>query len=86
MPPEISFYRSRLLFRMKPELELTLGGGAMSHECFEVSVEGKVAHVKMARPERCNAMTAAFWNELPAIVRELDATGRVLIGKSVHLK
>jgi len=49
----------------------------MSHECFEVQVEGKVAHVKMSRPERRNAMTAAFWRELPAIVRELDADGKV---------
>jgi len=49
----------------------------MRHECFEVQVEGKVAHVKMSRPERRNAMTAAFWRELPAIVRELDADGKV---------
>ena len=49
----------------------------MSHECFEVQVEGKVAHVKMSRPERRNAMTAAFWRELPALVRELDAHGKV---------
>jgi enoyl-CoA hydratase len=50
---------------------------AMSHECFEVSVEGKVAHLRMSRPERRNAMTAGFWVELPAIVRELDACGGV---------
>jgi len=49
----------------------------MSHECFEVSVEGKVAHLRLSRPERRNAMTAAFWVELPAIVRELDAGGGV---------
>jgi len=50
---------------------------AMSHECFEVSVEGKVAHLRLSRPERRNAMAAAFWEELPAIVRELDASGKV---------
>ena len=50
---------------------------AMRYECFEVSVEGKVAHLRMSRPERRNAMTAAFWVELPAIVRELDAGGGV---------
>jgi enoyl-CoA hydratase len=49
----------------------------MSYECFELQVEGKVAHLKMSRPERRNAMTAAFWRELPGIVRELDATGQV---------
>jgi enoyl-CoA hydratase len=50
---------------------------AMSYECFELQREGKVAHLKMSRPERRNAMTQAFWNELPAIVRELDAGGNV---------
>ena len=49
----------------------------MGYECFELQVEGKVAHLKLSRPERRNAMAAAFWNELPAIVRELDASGKV---------
>jgi enoyl-CoA hydratase len=49
----------------------------MAYECFELEVQGKVAHLKMSRPERRNAMAAAFWTELPAIVRELDASGRV---------
>ena len=49
----------------------------MAWECFEVGVEGKVAHVRLARPERMNAMTLAFWRELPLIVRELDASGAV---------
>src|SRR5512134_3440054 len=50
---------------------------AMGYECFELEVRGKVAHLKMSRPERRNAMAAAFWTELPAIVRELDASGGV---------
>ena len=49
----------------------------MPWECFEVAVENKVAHVRLSRPERMNAMTLAFWRELPAIVRELDAGGGV---------
>lgn len=49
----------------------------MTRECFEVSVEGKVAHIRLSRPERLNTMTLAFWRELPAIVRELDARGDV---------
>ena len=49
----------------------------MPWECFEVSVANKVAHVTLSRPERMNAMTLAFWRELPAIVRELDAGGAV---------
>lgn len=49
----------------------------MGYECFDVQAEGRVAHLKLSRPERRNAMAAAFWTELPAIVRELDATGSV---------
>jgi enoyl-CoA hydratase len=49
----------------------------MTWECFEVGLEGKVAHVRLSRPERMNAMTLAFWRELPLIVRELDADGAV---------
>jgi enoyl-CoA hydratase len=51
--------------------------GTMGYECFELQVEGRVAHLKMSRPERRNAMAAAFWTELPAIARELDASGKV---------
>lgn len=42
------------------------------HECFEVSIEDKVAHIKMSRPQAMNAMNKAFWNELPAIVGDID--------------
>ncbi len=49
----------------------------MTRECFEVSVEGKVAHIRLSRPERMNAMTLAFWRELPEIAKELDARGDV---------
>ncbi len=48
-----------------------------NNECFEVAVEGKVAHVRLSRPERLNAMTLAFWSEVPAIFHELDARGDV---------
>ena len=48
-----------------------------NRECFEVSVEGKVAHIRLSRPERMNAMTLAFWREMPEIARELDARGDV---------
>jgi enoyl-CoA hydratase len=49
----------------------------MGYECFDLQAEGRVAHLKLSRPERRNAMAAAFWTELPAVVRELDASGRV---------
>lgn len=46
-------------------------------ECFEVTLEAKVAQLRLSRPERMNAMTLAFWRELPAIVRDLEARGDV---------
>ena len=49
----------------------------MGYESIEVSVEAKVAHIRLARPERMNALAATFWRELPAAVRELDAGGGV---------
>ncbi|MEL7041399.1 MAG: enoyl-CoA hydratase-related protein [Pseudomonadota bacterium] len=52
-----------------------------THECFAVSVEDKVAHIVLNRPSAMNAMNRSFWNELPAIVNEIDATAaaRVIV-------
>jgi len=47
----------------------------MAYECFEVSTDGGVAHLRLSRPERRNAMALAFWRELPEIVRGLEAGG-----------
>jgi enoyl-CoA hydratase len=44
--------------------------------CFTVSIEDGVAHIQMNRPEAFNAMNRAFWNELPAIVRDIDDNAR----------
>ena len=44
----------------------------MSYECFEVSVTDAVAHVRLNRPDKRNAMNRVFWDELPAIVRDID--------------
>jgi enoyl-CoA hydratase len=49
----------------------------MGYESIEVSVDAKVAHIRLVRPERMNALAASFWRELPAAVRELDARGGV---------
>ena len=56
----------------------------MAHECFELTLDAGVAHLKMSRPERRNAMTAAFWQELPEIVRGLDARAMVLSSTGPH--
>jgi enoyl-CoA hydratase len=47
----------------------------MAYECLEISREGGVAHIRLNRPERLNAMTREFWLEIPRAVRELDAAG-----------
>ncbi len=46
-----------------------------SYECFEITVDRRVAHLKLNRPEKRNSMIPAFWEELPAAVRVLDETG-----------
>jgi enoyl-CoA hydratase len=56
----------------------------MGHECFELSNVNDVAHLKLSRPERRNAMTAAFWKELPEIVRAMDAKALVLSSTGPH--
>jgi enoyl-CoA hydratase len=47
-----------------------------THEAFTVTIEDKVAHIQMSRPEAMNTMNKAFWNELPAIVRDIDMNVR----------
>ena len=47
----------------------------MPYSCFDVSIEDKVAHIRMSRPEAFNSMIREFWSELPEIVNALDAGG-----------
>jgi enoyl-CoA hydratase len=56
----------------------------MTYECFEVSLEDQVAHIVLSRPEKRNAMSPAFWDELPHIVRQIDdeAMARVIVVSS----
>lgn len=49
----------------------------MTWRCFEVERVGKVAHVRLSRPDELNTMVREFWNELPRVVRELDDSGDV---------
>lgn len=49
----------------------------MTWRCFEVERVGKVAHVRLSRPDELNTMVREFWNELPRVVRELDDPGDV---------
>lgn len=47
----------------------------MAYTCFDVEHVGKVAHVRLKRPDAYNTMTREFWTELPEIVSGLDAAG-----------
>ncbi|MEM7004559.1 MAG: crotonase/enoyl-CoA hydratase family protein [Pseudomonadota bacterium] len=52
-----------------------------TYECFNVSIENKVAHITLSRGDALNTMTRDFWNELPEIVRAIDndALARVIV-------
>ena len=51
------------------------------YTCFDIQLDDGVARVTMNRGEHLNTMVPAFWEELPTLVRELDATGgtRVIV-------
>jgi len=53
----------------------------MSYTCFDVSIENAIAHITLSRPEKRNAMSPAFWEELPDIIRDIDenAKARVIV-------
>lgn len=44
-----------------------------AYETLEVSVTDRVATLALNRPDKANAMNAAFWRELPAAMDALDA-------------
>jgi enoyl-CoA hydratase len=44
----------------------------MNYKCFELTIENRIAHVVMNRPEKRNSMIPEFWDELPRIIRDLD--------------
>ncbi len=43
---------------------------------FKVTIENKVAHIVLNRPEKMNAMNSAFWNDLPTIVNDINNNSR----------
>ena len=51
----------------------------MKYECFDVSINDNIAHIVLNRPEKRNNMNAAFWDELPAIVKDIDTNARARV-------
>ncbi len=47
----------------------------MAYTCFDVTMDGKVAHLQLNRPDKLNSMIREFWVELPQIVRAIDDDG-----------
>ncbi len=50
-----------------------------TYECFDVDLKDKVAHVVLKRGKELNAMTPAFWYELPSIVNEVSDRGEARV-------
>jgi enoyl-CoA hydratase len=48
----------------------------ITYSCFDVEIADNVAHIRLKRPEAMNTMTRDFWNELPAIVADIDDNAR----------
>ena len=55
-----------------------------TYQCFDVSIDEKIAHIQLSRGDALNTMTRDFWNELPEIVRSIDeqALARVIVVSS----
>jgi enoyl-CoA hydratase len=47
--------------------------------CFDVTIENKVAHIQLKRPEAFNSMTRDFWNELPVIINDINDNARARV-------
>ncbi|TQV78217.1 crotonase/enoyl-CoA hydratase family protein [Exilibacterium tricleocarpae] len=53
----------------------------MTYQTLSVSIDNQIAHVQLSRPDEYNTMNTAFWQELPAAIREIDAAAlaRVIV-------
>ncbi|MBA54008.1 MAG: enoyl-CoA hydratase [Pseudomonadales bacterium] len=53
----------------------------MDYRALTVSIENKIAHIVLNRPDELNTMNVDFWRELPHAMREIDeqASARVII-------
>jgi enoyl-CoA hydratase len=54
---------------------------AMTYRSFQLEIADRVAHLKLSRPEKMNAMDGVFWQELDAILSDLHrrAPARALV-------
>lgn len=51
----------------------------MSYRCFDVEIAEHIAHIRLNRPDKRNAMNMDFWRELPEIVEDIDSNSRARV-------
>ncbi len=51
----------------------------MTYQCFDLSIQDNIAHIKLNRPEKRNSMSPEFWQELQEIVRDIDQNARARV-------
>jgi enoyl-CoA hydratase len=56
----------------------------VSYTCFDVTIQNRIAHIVLNRPEKRNSMIPAFWDELPEIIEDIDGNtkARVIVVSS----
>lgn len=50
-----------------------------AYQSILVQTEGHIAHLKLNRPEKANAMDSYFWKELPQALAELDENSQIRV-------
>ena len=53
----------------------------MTYKSFNVTLTDNIAHIVLSRPEKRNAMSTDFWEDLPKIITDIDnnAKARVIV-------
>lgn len=53
----------------------------MAHSCFNLEIDGGIAHLRFSRPDKFNSFTPEFWRELPEAVNDIseNAKARVIV-------
>ena len=51
----------------------------MAYKCFEVTIDERIAHIVLTRPEKRNSMGPDFWDELPEIIEDIDAGAKARV-------
>jgi len=54
----------------------TAAASTADEHVFRVEIAEGVAHIRLDRPDKLNAMVPRFWSELPAIVRHISENAR----------